>query len=100
MEQGKEPPCFLQLFGGKMVVHAGKRGSPASSRWHLYVVRNELPEEAYLWEIPVEISNLRSRTSFVLVDRHKMLMFIWHGAKSPSDVVDRTNEIGELLKER
>ena len=25
MQQGKEPPCFLQCFNGAMIVHAGKR---------------------------------------------------------------------------
>lgn len=25
MQQGKEPPCFLQCFNGGMIVHAGKR---------------------------------------------------------------------------
>lgn len=25
MQQGKEPPCFLQCFNGGMMIHAGKR---------------------------------------------------------------------------
>lgn len=25
VQQGKEPPCFLQCFNGGMIVHAGKR---------------------------------------------------------------------------
>lgn len=25
VQQGKEPPCFLQCFGGGMIVHSGKR---------------------------------------------------------------------------
>lgn len=26
VQQGKEPPCFLQCFSGGMIVHCGKRG--------------------------------------------------------------------------
>lgn len=25
VQQGKEPPCFLQCFNGGMIIHAGKR---------------------------------------------------------------------------
>lgn len=25
VQQGKEPPCFLQCFDGGMIVHSGKR---------------------------------------------------------------------------
>lgn len=25
VQQGKEPPCFLQCFNGGMIVHCGKR---------------------------------------------------------------------------
>lgn len=25
VQQGKEPPCFLQCFKGGMIIHAGKR---------------------------------------------------------------------------
>lgn len=25
VQQGKEPPCFLQCFNGGMMIHAGKR---------------------------------------------------------------------------
>lgn len=25
VQQGKEPPCFLQCFNGGMIVHSGKR---------------------------------------------------------------------------
>jgi len=47
--QGKEPPCFLNLFGGRMIVHSGKREGGSSSSgaatWRMFGVRNELAGE-------------------------------------------------------
>lgn len=34
----------------------------------LYILRNELAEDAYLQEVDCDVSSLRSRTSFILVD--------------------------------
>lgn len=42
VQQGKEPPCFLQCFKGGMIVHSGKReeeensqSKPSSNSYHL-----------------------------------------------------------------
>ena len=47
--QGKEPPCFLNLFGGRMIVHSGKREGGSSSSgaatWRMFGVCNELAGE-------------------------------------------------------
>ena len=34
--QGKEPPCFLNLFEGSMIVHIGKREDAATNTCLLY----------------------------------------------------------------
>ena len=83
-----------------MVVHIGKRDSEPAERWRLYIVRNELPAEAYLWEIPMESQNLRSRTSFILVDRDKSTLFIWNGAKSTDEIIDRAKTMAAQVIER
>ena len=74
--EGKEPPCFIRLFKGHMIIHAGKRDEPVVQRWRLYMSRNELPLEAYLWEIPAECRNLRSRASFILADCEKSVLYL------------------------
>ena len=56
--EGKEQPCFIQLFSGHMAVHCGRRedadtNTPGNTR--LYVVRNELQNEAFLLEVPPSV---------------------------------------------
>lgn len=94
--QGKEPPCFINLFAGRMIVHAGKREDPSTSTagsWRLYSVRNEMPGEAYLYELPVNARCLRSRTSFILLGLAAGLLFLWHGVKATSHAIRRAQEM-------
>jgi len=98
--EGKEPPCFIRLFDGHMIIHAGKRDEPVSRRWRLYILRNELPLEAYLWEIPTECRNLRSRASFILVDCEKSILYVWHGAKSSFHTKQRMLDIADWIVKR
>ncbi|XP_060681036.1 supervillin a isoform X8 [Hemiscyllium ocellatum] len=101
--QGKEPPCFLQLFQGGMIVHAGKREEEeesSQSDWRLYCVRGELPMEGNLLEVACHCSSLRSRTSMILLNVNKAVIYLWHGCKAQphTKVVGRTeaNKIKEL----
>lgn len=83
VNQGHEPAAFLQLFSGRMVIHAGKQSkSPAETR-KLYVTRGEIEHEAALIEVPCLASSLRSRSSFVLLDTDSGRITVWHGGKSP-----------------
>ncbi|XP_074610420.1 uncharacterized protein LOC141864543 isoform X2 [Acropora palmata] len=83
--QGKEPPCFTRLFEGKMVVHLGRKdGQEETDEVDAFIIRNENPEESYLLQIPASSSSLRSRTSFVVTDKRKALVYAWHGCKSLS----------------
>lgn len=70
------------------------------ARWSLYIVRNELPEEAYLWEIPVESCNLRSRASFIIADRKNPTLTVWHGCKSSKDTVSVAKAFADRLSAR
>ncbi|XP_044150161.1 supervillin isoform X16 [Bufo gargarizans] len=91
--QGKEPPCFLQCFEGSMIVHAGRREEEeenAQSDWRLYCVRGEVPMEGNLIEVACHCSSLRSRTSMILLNVNKAVIYLWHGCKAQS----HTNEVG------
>ncbi|XP_037693883.1 supervillin isoform X2 [Choloepus didactylus] len=91
--QGKEPPCFLQCFQGGMVVHAGRREEDeenAQSEWRLYCVRGEVPMEGNLLEVACHCSSLRSRTSMVVLNVNKALIYLWHGCKAQA----HTKEVG------
>ncbi|XP_056635872.1 uncharacterized protein LOC130444644 isoform X1 [Diorhabda sublineata] len=83
--QGSEPAAFLRLFHGNMVIHRGKRDiveNLESSK--LFLVRGENLDEIYLMEVPLRMSSLRSKSSFVIVNVEDEQIIIWHGIKSSS----------------
>ncbi|XP_068461219.1 supervillin isoform X2 [Clinocottus analis] len=85
VQQGKEPPCFLQCFNGGMIVHAGKREEEeenTQSEWRLYCVRGEVPVEGHLLEVACHCSSLRSRASMILLNINKAVIYLWHGSKT------------------
>ncbi|XP_021351835.1 uncharacterized protein LOC110449351 isoform X3 [Mizuhopecten yessoensis] len=89
VDEAKEMPCFLNLFGGKMVIHIGKREEEDSNTqgcWRFYCVRNDSTNEACLVEIQAGMECLRSRSSFILVNVNSGLLYLWHGAKCPEHV--------------
>lgn len=101
MVQNKEQPSFLMLFKGRMIVHKGKKEEklPSSNKGaRLYMVRNELPDEAYLMEIPVQVDSLRSRSSFLLLNAESDQLTIWHGARSPEHTRKRAKELVNTLR--
>ncbi|CAI5788968.1 supervillin isoform X9 [Podarcis lilfordi] len=91
--QGKEPPCFLQCFQGGMIVHTGRREEEeenTQSDWRLYCVRGELSLEGNLLEVACHCSSLRSRTSMLVLNINKALIYLWHGCKAQP----HTKEVG------
>ncbi|XP_018583541.1 supervillin isoform X2 [Scleropages formosus] len=82
--QGKEPPCFLQLFQGGLVIHKGRREDSASNTggWRLFCVQGELLEEASMAEVDCCCASLRSRASLVLLSAQRGELFLWHGCKA------------------
>ncbi|XP_033982658.1 supervillin a isoform X7 [Trematomus bernacchii] len=84
VQQGKEPPCFLQCFKGGMVVHSGRREEEENSQsdWRLYTVRGEAEVEGHLLEVACHCSSLRSRVSMVMLSVSQALIYLWHGCKS------------------
>jgi len=97
--QGKEPPAFLNLFRGRMVVYNGKRWdtdvddiappspsisapSPPNIPFRLFLVRGDIESEGHLVEVSLSRRSLRSRGSFVLVSTKKGKVWTWHGIKT------------------
>lgn len=81
--QGHEPAAFLRLFKGGLVVHEGRRDAVRDKKdCRLYVIGGEIEDEVFLTEVPCKAEQLRSRTSFLLVDPTSDLLTIWHGCKS------------------
>nr|XP_046232805.1 supervillin [Scatophagus argus] len=84
VSEGKEPPCFLQLFQGGLIIHKGSREGNANitAGWRLFVVRGEAEVEASLVEVDCQHASLRSRASLVLLNAQKGRLYLWHGCKA------------------
>uniref|UniRef100_A0A9J7XJY1 HP domain-containing protein n=1 Tax=Cyprinus carpio carpio TaxID=630221 RepID=A0A9J7XJY1_CYPCA len=103
VQQGKEPPCFLQCFNGGMIVHSGKREEEEENiqnDWRLYCVRGEVPVEGHLLEVACHCSSLRSRTSMVLLNVNKALIYLWHGCKTQTHTRHVAQTTVEKIKEQ
>ncbi|XP_078385918.1 supervillin-like isoform X2 [Cetorhinus maximus] len=103
VSQGKEPPCFLQLFQGGMITHSGRRDNIRSSQaglWRLYIVQGEVAVEGSLLEVACECRNLRSRGSLVLVNTQQALIYLWHGCKVQASVREVGRTTANHIKER
>ncbi|MCI4384422.1 hypothetical protein PGIGA_G00038470 [Pangasianodon gigas] len=103
VQQGKEPPCFLQCFNGGMMIHAGKREEEEENTqndWRLYCVRGEKPVEGHLLEVVCHCSSLRSRTSMILLNIPKASMYLWHGCKAQAHTQDVGRTAANKIKEQ
>nr|XP_020460715.1 supervillin-like [Monopterus albus] len=87
VSQGKEPPCFLQLFQGGLIIHKGIRENGANNTggWRLFCVRGEAEVEATLVEVDCQCASLRSRASLVLLNAQKGHLYLWHGCKAQAN---------------
>uniref|UniRef100_A0A671YGH2 Supervillin a n=1 Tax=Sparus aurata TaxID=8175 RepID=A0A671YGH2_SPAAU len=102
VQQGKEPPCFLQCFKGGMVVHSGKREEEEENLqndWRLYCVRGEVEVEGHLLEVACHCSSLRSRVSMVLLSVSQALIYLWHGCKSQTHTQEVARTAANKIKE-
>ncbi|GBM97338.1 Supervillin [Araneus ventricosus] len=82
---GKEPPCFLNMFRGQMIVYNCRRDddtSDESNPYRLFMLRGNMKTEAVLQEVKLSKGSLRSRSSFLLVNKETGKMVVWHGCKS------------------
>ncbi|XP_053269432.1 supervillin isoform X2 [Pleuronectes platessa] len=102
VSQGKEPPCFLQLFLGGLIIHKGSREDAANNTggWRLFCVRGEAEVEASLVEVNCQSANLRSRASLVLLNAQKAQLYLWHGCKSQARARQVAKRAADKLTQR
>ncbi|XP_060877352.1 supervillin isoform X3 [Metopolophium dirhodum] len=98
IDQGHEPPAFWNLFKGTAIVYRGKRnGTP--STWRLFMVHGANESEAHLTEVLCSTTQLRSQTSFVLLNSENGTVFIWHGNGSSDAIRELSLKVaGSLSK--
>lgn len=82
VSMGEEPPAFLNLFQGGLIVHQGRRDDHTHKQWKLFVVRGELENEGHLLEVEVTSTHLRSRGCLILANMLTGVIHLWHGAKA------------------
>jgi hypothetical protein len=80
----------------------GKRNQlkEKKSRWRLYIFLGELADETHWWELNITSANLRSRTSFLLINNHENLMLLWHGCATTDEQQILANQSVMKLRER
>ncbi|XP_023266730.1 supervillin-like isoform X2 [Seriola lalandi dorsalis] len=97
--QGKEPPCFLQLFQGGLVIHKGRREEASTNavEWRLFCVQGEFPEEGSLLEVDCCCAGLRSRGSVVLLNSQQGVLYLWTGCKTQASTREVSKRAVECL---
>uniref|UniRef100_A0A7N6ADG8 HP domain-containing protein n=1 Tax=Anabas testudineus TaxID=64144 RepID=A0A7N6ADG8_ANATE len=102
VSQGKEPPCFLQLFQGGLIIHKGSREDCARNTggWRLFCARGETEVEALLVEVACQHSSLRSRVSLVLLNAAKGKLYLWHGCKAHANARQVAKRTVDKLTQR
>jgi hypothetical protein len=93
VRQGKEPGHFLDLFDGRMIVHAAQdpEDAPAAPRARLYAVSGTSARRASCVEVPCGAASLNSGTCFLLLapaeavgaiqaeERAPEVLYLWLG---------------------
>ncbi|XP_040922831.1 supervillin [Toxotes jaculatrix] len=102
VSQGKEPPCFLQLFQGGLIIHKGSREDATKNKggWRLFCVRGEAEVEASLVEVDCQRASLRSRASLVLLNAQKEKLYLWHGCKAHASARQVAKRAADKLTQR
>ncbi|CAB4019168.1 supervillin isoform X5, partial [Paramuricea clavata] len=89
VDEGHESACFLNMFDGQMIVHHGKLDEAKSIEEDnvlMYCVHHDDEREISLTQVEARSSNLRSRSSFVVVVIDEAVgICVWHGAKSTKE---------------
>ncbi|CAF4370739.1 unnamed protein product [Rotaria socialis] len=100
--QEREEATFIQLFDGTFTIHMGKRNQSKErkSHWRLYVFLGEIEVENHWWELPIDSTNLRSRTSFLFIDNVKNIMLLWHGCGTTDEQRFLANKSAMKLREK
>ncbi|XP_052847477.1 supervillin isoform X12 [Drosophila gunungcola] len=83
VSQGDECTAFVRLFR-QMWQHRGRKEQclERRSQWRLYQLQGNVQEEVLLKEVDCQSSQLRSRSSMLLVHGSQGSVMVWHGSKS------------------
>uniref|UniRef100_A0A8D3B996 Supervillin d n=1 Tax=Scophthalmus maximus TaxID=52904 RepID=A0A8D3B996_SCOMX len=102
VSQGKESPCFLQVFQGGLIIHKGSRedGADNTDGWRLFCVRGEAAVEASLVEVDCQRVSLRSRASLVLLNAQTAQLYLWHGCKAHASARQVAKRAADKLAQR
>ena len=96
--QGREPPHFMALFGGRLVVHTGSGGAPSSSGPRLLQVRGAAQGGTRAVQVPCAASSLNSGDCFVL--QEGVRASVWCGRGATGDERESAKKLaGELCAE-
>ncbi|XP_057202957.1 supervillin isoform X2 [Triplophysa rosa] len=98
VKEGEEPPCFLQLFQGRMVIYR-QHSSRDVGGWRLFCVRGDVPVEGSLLEVDPVCSSLRSRGSLLLLNSQQGAIYLWHGCKAHTQARQEAKQTVQHLKE-
>ncbi|XP_065124619.1 supervillin isoform X2 [Paramisgurnus dabryanus] len=98
VKEGEEPPCFLQLYQGGMVVYR-HHGNRDVGGWRLFCVRGDVPVEGSLLEVEPLCSSLRSRGSLIMLNSQEGAIYLWHGCKAHSKARQVAKQTVQRLKE-
>ncbi|KAK7012572.1 hypothetical protein SK128_009367 [Halocaridina rubra] len=83
VSMGMEPPAFLNLFQGALIIHKGHHDSDSNkTSCKLYVVRGDMENEGHLVEVDLNPMFLRSRGCLVLINTNTGSIHLWYGAKA------------------
>ncbi|KAM7355020.1 supervillin isoform 7-T9 [Cochliomyia hominivorax] len=98
--QGDETTVFIRLFG-VMCLHKGRKEECLKRRnqWRLYQVCGNVAEETLLKEVDCQANQLRSRSSMLLLNGEKGIIYLWHGCKSAQHTRDVAAKAAEKLKD-
>ncbi|XP_066588431.1 LOW QUALITY PROTEIN: supervillin-like [Prorops nasuta] len=98
--QGHEPAAFLNLFDGKMIVHAGKKTEKNSyQEWRLYISCGTVKSETFLLEVPCSTRQLRGRGSLILLNTKTGKLYVWYGYNVLSHIKKNTLHAANMIKE-
>lgn len=107
IDQGHEPPAFWNLFKGTAIVYRNKRNQTTSIRaiyfnclfniyfnlillisdtWRLFMVIGSNENEVHLTEVLCSTTQLRSQTSFILLNSENGTILVWHGNGSTDSI--------------
>ncbi|XP_032241140.2 advillin [Nematostella vectensis] len=97
VNEGKEPPHFLRIFGGHLIVYQGDYENPDEFKHkRLFQVRGKRENEARVVEVAgVDASYLNSNDTFVLINNSSTI--IWKGKGSTGDEVEAAKEAAKII---